>query len=116
MEQNIESLRLEFLRILQEVEKISKGDQDPKYDPSKYESCIKIDGRSILPPVMTEGKYLFWKIQSLDTYFNRKGKMILYVDLDLTGKKCVTKLNLSHRVIQNKYRFLSILCGYEVWT
>ena len=59
MDQHIENLRLEFLRILEEVEKISKGDQDPKYEPSKYESCIKIDGRPILPPVMTDGKYAF---------------------------------------------------------
>ena len=59
MDQHIENLRLEFLRILEEVEKISKGDQDPKYEASKYESCIKIDGRPILPPVMTEGKYVF---------------------------------------------------------
>ena len=59
MDQHIENLRLEFLRILEEVEKISKGDQDPKYEPSKYESCIKIDGRPILPPLMTDGKYAF---------------------------------------------------------
>ena len=56
MDQDIESLRVEFLRILGEIEKIAKGNNDRPYEPSAYESCIKIDGKSILPPVMTAEK------------------------------------------------------------
>ena len=57
MDQDIESLRVEFLRILSEIEKIAKDKNDERpYEPSAYESCIKIDGKSILPPVMTTEK------------------------------------------------------------
>lgn len=54
MERSIESLRVEFLRILDEIEKVTKVEKE--YEPSKYESCIKIDGKPILPPLMTKGK------------------------------------------------------------
>lgn len=59
MERSIESLRIEFLRILDEIEKITNGDKE--YEPSKYESCIKIDGKPILPPLMTKGKKICLK-------------------------------------------------------
>ena len=61
MEQSVENLRVEFLRILEEIEKISKGDETRNYEPSKYESCIKIDGKPILPPLMTKGKRIYIK-------------------------------------------------------
>jgi len=54
MERSIESLRVEFLRILDEIEKVTKVEKE--YEPSKYESCIKIDGKPILPPLMTKEK------------------------------------------------------------
>ena len=59
MERSIESLRVEFLRILEEIEKITKVEKE--YKPSKYESCIKIDGKPILPPLMTKGKKICFK-------------------------------------------------------
>ena len=57
MERSIESLRIEFLRILDEIEKITNGDKE--CEPSKYESCIKIDGKPILPPLMTKGERIY---------------------------------------------------------
>ena len=54
----LDNLREDFYRILHEIEAVTtQSEQQPSiYDSSKYESCIKIKGKPILPPLMTEEK------------------------------------------------------------
>ena len=54
MDQKCESLRQEFLRILQEIEKVEKSQDitEKTYEPNKYESCVKIKGK----PILSRGK------------------------------------------------------------
>ena len=59
MGSSIDNLREEFLRILSDIEAISQDYNNastPKYKPSKYESCVKIKGQPIIPPLMTDEK------------------------------------------------------------
>lgn len=56
MGSNVENLRVEFMRILEEIEKVVNENGDSSYEPSKYESCIEINGKPILPPLMTPEK------------------------------------------------------------
>jgi hypothetical protein len=62
MGSSIENLKADFLRILEEIEAVTGN--VTTYEPSKYESCIKIKGQAILPPLMTPEKVnqcLKWK-------------------------------------------------------
>ena len=53
----IENLRSEFLRILDEIEKVANALPLEKSSAAiDYDSCIKIRGQPILPPVMTPEK------------------------------------------------------------
>ena len=61
MGSSIDNLREEFLRILSEIEAVSEDyntaiTATAKYQPSKYESCVKIKGQPIIPPLMTDEK------------------------------------------------------------
>ena len=67
----LDNLREDFYRILQEIEAVTtQSEQQPSiYDSSKYESCIKIKGKPILPPLMTEEKKdqcFQWKKQAME--------------------------------------------------
>ncbi len=60
---SIESLRQDFLRILDEIEKIQEQTQNfcevsETSESLRESSCIKIKGKPILPPVMTQEKRL----------------------------------------------------------
>ena len=76
MDEKCAALRQEFLRILQEIEKVEKSEdfQTKSYQPSQYESCVKIKGKPILPPLMTESKReecQHWKKRAIEIE-NRK--------------------------------------------
>ena len=83
MDQKCESLRQEFLRILQEIEKVEKSQDIPDqkaYQPDKYESCVKIKGKSILPPLMTERRReecQHWKKKAIEIETKKEAEMIV---------------------------------------
>ena len=59
MGSSIDNLREEFLRILSDIEAVGKDYNtatSSEYKPSKYESCVKIKGQPIIPPLMTNEK------------------------------------------------------------
>ena len=81
MDQKCESLRQEFLRILQEIEKVEKSQDIPEktYEPNKYESCVKIKGKPILPPLMTETKReecQHWKKRAIEIENQKKAEIM----------------------------------------
>jgi len=81
MDQKCESLRQEFLRILQEIEKVEKSQDIPEktYEPNKYESCVKIKGKPILPPLMTESKReecQHWKKRAIEIENQKKAEIM----------------------------------------
>ena len=56
MEELEKSLR-EILREIEELSVIKDDDEDDSHDEQDYQSCIRVRGRPILPPLMTPGKY-----------------------------------------------------------
>lgn len=69
---SLDSLRTQFLQLLEEIEKIAASKNDSEtagVNQDNYESCVKIDGHPILPPVMTpekRQKCSEWKKEALE--------------------------------------------------